>query len=118
MHDKTSKPDAKLNIDIEGVTLQDFYAVMSSHSYIFTPNGDRWPASSVNTRLPPVPLLKANGQPVLNDKGAPVMLKPTQWLDQHRAVEQMTWAPGKPLEIEDYLISDGGWIYRKDVSML
>src|SRR5262249_28966934 len=31
---------------------------------------------------------------------------------KHRAVEQMTWAPGYPMEIKDRLISEGGWIDR------
>jgi hypothetical protein len=38
------------------------------------------------------------------------------WLDQNRAVEQMTWAPGLSMLINDRLISDGGWIERKEVS--
>jgi Family of unknown function (DUF5906) len=38
------------------------------------------------------------------------------WLDQNRSVEQMTWAPGLPMLIEDRLISDGGWIERDGVT--
>ena len=34
------------------------------------------------------------------------------WLDKNRAVEQMTWAPGKPMVIADKLIADGGWFDR------
>lgn len=74
----------------------DFYAYMLEHKYIFRPTGQIWPAPSVNARLPNVGDIKASA-----------------WLDQNRAVEQMTWAPGEPVEIKDRLINDGGWIDRK-----
>ena len=35
-----------------GVALDDFYAYMPGHSYIFVPTRELWPASSVNSRLP------------------------------------------------------------------
>jgi hypothetical protein len=38
------------------------------------------------------------------------------WLDQNRAVEQMTWCPGLPMLVCDRLIADGGWIKRKGVT--
>jgi hypothetical protein len=41
-----------------------------------------------------------------------------KWLDQNRPVEQMTWAPGLPMLVENQLISDGGWIDRNGVTML
>ena len=42
----------------EGVSLDDFRAFMEMHAYIFTPSGAMWPASSVNSRIPPVPIFK------------------------------------------------------------
>jgi hypothetical protein len=96
----------------KGVTLDDFRAYMPTHQYIFTPSGEPWPASSVNSRIPPIPLLDADGAPVINKKGEEVMILANQWLDEHRPVEQMTWAPGEPKVIDDRLISDGGWIDR------
>ena len=64
-----------------GVHVDDFYAYMPMHSYIYAPTRELWPASSVNARvLPPAKGIKAN-----------------LWLDQHRPVEQMTWAPGAPI---------------------
>jgi hypothetical protein len=80
---------------------------MPNHSYIYAPTGEMWPAISVNSRLPPVKLLKG---------GKIKYIKPATWLDGHRAVEQMTWAPGLPLTIADRLISDGGWIERNGVT--
>ena len=35
-----------------GVQLDDFHAYMPMHSYIFVPEGEMWPAASVNARLP------------------------------------------------------------------
>jgi Family of unknown function (DUF5906) len=89
--------------ETRGVSLDDFYAYMPMHSYIFAPTGEMWPARSVNSRIPPIA-----------DGGA----KPVQasnWLDRNRPVEQMTWAPGLPTVISDRLIADGGWIERKGV---
>jgi hypothetical protein len=36
------------------VSLDDFYAYMPMHMYIFVPTGELWPASSVKARVPPV----------------------------------------------------------------
>src|SRR5437867_3291276 len=77
------------------ISLDDFYAYMPTHRYIFTPSRQLWPARSVNARLGSVGGIAAN-----------------VWLDQNRYVEQMTWAPGEPMLIEDRLISEGGWIVR------
>jgi hypothetical protein len=78
-----------------GVTAEDFYAYMPAHQYIYVPTGEMWPASSVNSRL-----------------GKDFNLT----LDQDRPVEQMSWAPGKDMVIQDALIADGGWIAKTGVS--
>jgi Family of unknown function (DUF5906) len=44
-------------------------------------------------------------------------MAPAAWLDEHRPVEQMTWAPGSPLIIRDRLILDGGWIEYRGASV-
>jgi hypothetical protein len=62
-----------------------------------------------------MPVLKANGQPK-RSSGKLVTIPATTWLDQNRAVEQMTWCPGEPMLICDRLVVDGGWIERKDVT--
>jgi hypothetical protein len=99
----------------EGVSLDDFRAFMEMHAYIFTPSGAMWPASSVNSRIPPIPLVDKNGEPLLDDEGKQRKISAAGWLDKHRPVETMTWAPGEPMLIPDRLISDGGWISRKGV---
>jgi Family of unknown function (DUF5906) len=90
---------------LDAVALEDFYALMPMHSYIFTPNGEFWPAASINARIPPVLPVGAGAK----DKPVPA----STWLDQNRPVEQMTWAPGLPALICDRLISEGGWIERE-----
>jgi hypothetical protein len=84
------------------LTVDDFYAYMPMHSYMFVPARALWPTASVNARVPPI----------ANSKGK--RLKASLWLDKNRSVEQMTWAPGEPLVIQHRLISDGGWINRPD----
>jgi hypothetical protein len=95
-----------------GVHLDDFHAFMPAHNYIFAPSGETWPATSVNSRIPPIPLVDKKGNPVLDKKGEQVEQAANQWLDQNRPVEQMTWAPGEPQVVRDRLISDGGWFRR------
>ncbi|MEO8455258.1 MAG: primase-helicase family protein [Sphingomicrobium sp.] len=96
---------AKLHVvDVEtetALSVDDFYAHMPSHQYIFVPTREFWPASSVNARVQPI---KEDG-----DKPTPA----AAWLDRNRPVEQMTWAPGEPSLIEDRIVSEGGWISRQ-----
>lgn len=94
------------------ISLEDFYAYMPQHDYIFVPTGEHWPAASVNALVPPQPLLDRAGQPVLDSEGRPRRIKASTWLDSRRHVEQMTWAPGQPKLIENRLVKDGGWIDR------
>ena len=89
----------------DGVRLEDFYAYMPQHAYIFAPSRELWPAVSVNARVPPIP--RPNGKPI----------SAATWLDANAAVEQMTWSPGEPMLIKDRLVSDGGWIKRPGCSV-
>ncbi|MEP7301437.1 MAG: DUF5906 domain-containing protein [Caldimonas sp.] len=79
-----------------GVSINDFLAYMPTHTYIFRPTGELWPASSVNGRLPP---LKIDGRP----------MKPSDWIDQNRPVEQMTWDPGEGKLIHGKAMQVSGW---------
>lgn len=104
--------DKKLTVG-EGVSLNDFHAYMPTHSYIFVPSREMWPASSVNARIPPIPLTDKQAGA---ENGKHTTLAASGWLDRHKPVEQMTWGPGLPILIHDRLISDGGWISRKGVN--
>jgi hypothetical protein len=87
----------------EAISLEDFYAYMPTHGYIFVPTREMWAAASVNARIAPI-----------SCGGA--ALTATQWLDKNKPVEQMTWAPGFPMLISGKLVADGGWIDRRGVS--
>jgi hypothetical protein len=86
-----------------GISVDDFYAFMPTHSYIFTPTREMWHASSVNARIAPIPC---------GEKVIPA----SRWLDQNRPVEQLSWMPGLPMVISGKLIAEGGWIERPGVS--
>jgi len=91
------------------VSLNDFFAYMVEHNYIYAPTGDLWPTASVNARIAPVVLRDNHGNPVLDANGDPVKIKAAAWLDQNQPVEQMTWVPGEPMLIRDRLVHKGGW---------
>src|SRR5215831_11077137 len=98
------------------VSLDDFYAYMPMHMFIFVPSGELWPASSVNSRILPQVLVGDDGKRVLGDNGEPKTISAGAWLDRNRPVEQMTWAPGQPMIIRDRLILDGGLMEKAGVN--
>ena len=108
--DATSFPnlDAAKAAMREEISLDDFWAYMPMHNYIYAPARAHWPGASVNSRLPAVEIIDASGKKIT--------VKPTAWLDKHKPVEQMTWAPGEPELIRDRLLDEGGWIERKGVT--
>jgi hypothetical protein len=85
------------------ISYDDFVAHLPSHSYIFAPTGDFWPASGVNAKL----------KPILTGNSA---IPAAKWLDENRAVEQMVWAPGQEQIIKNFIVADGGWIERKGLA--
>ena len=82
-----AKPDGAAN----SVSVEDFHAYMPMHSYIFEPTREMWPAASVNARIPSIPVLESDGKPALDESGNEKKVRASAWLDQNRAVEQMTW---------------------------
>jgi Primase C terminal 2 (PriCT-2)/Bifunctional DNA primase/polymerase, N-terminal/Family of unknown function (DUF5906) len=99
-------------------SLDDFVAYLPTHNYVFLPTREPWPASSVDSQLPPVPKLDENGIPVVDKKGRPMRMPAHSWLDKNRPVQQMTWAPGWADLIPDKLVADGGWIDRRGTTCL
>jgi hypothetical protein len=95
----------------DGVSIEDFYAYMPEHRYVFVPTRDMWPASSVNSRCPQIVVGK-------DKDGTPEKIKASVWIDVHKPVEQMTWVPGQPMLIRNKLIADGGWIDRNNVTCM
>jgi hypothetical protein len=100
------------------LTLDDLCAFAPSRSCIYLPCKSPWPNASVDERLPPMPLLDASGNPVLNAKGKVVMLTASEWLAKNRSVEAMTWAPGEPEFIRGKLAVDGGWVEKDSATSL
>ena len=105
--------------DEPAVRLQDFVAYMQSYDYVYMPAGDFWPAARVDARVPPVKLFDKSGLPIVDENtGEQKKMRASAWLAKHAPVEQMTWAPGLPQLVRDKLISEGGWIDRKGVTVL
>jgi hypothetical protein len=92
------------------ITLEDFFAYMPMHQYIFATSRDLWPVSSINARLPAIESIDPK-------TGKPKTITASTWLDQNRPVEQMTWAPGEPMLITGRLISEGGWVNHADCTV-
>ena len=80
------------------LTYDAFLAYLPEHEYIHRKTGALWPGASINAILRPVPT-------GIEDE----TIKASVWLDQNRAVHQMTWAPGLPEVIEGRGIMEGGW---------
>jgi hypothetical protein len=95
--------------DDAAIGLNDFLAYMPQHRYMYVPSRELWPAESINGRFGKVTVgLDANGKPI--------EIAASRWLDQHRPIEQMTWAPGEPTIIADRLIAEGGWLAHPGAS--
>jgi hypothetical protein len=76
------------------ITLEDFYACLQQHAYIYAPTRAMWPGASIDSLFPS------------SKKSPPAHV----WLDRNRGVEQLTYAPGYPMLIEGWYYLDGGWI--------
>jgi hypothetical protein len=96
-HDETS----------EAVSIEDFYAYMPMHSYIFVPTREMWPAVSVNARIGSISVPGPEG---------PKQWAAAKWLDRNKPIEQMCWAPGQPTLIPNKIIAEGGWIDHNQVT--
>ena len=94
------------------VSIDDFIAYLPKHVYIFTPCREIWIGSGVDSRLPKVQVLTANGQP-MRKNGKLVYEPATKWLDRNRGIVQATWCPGQPILIKDRIVVDGGWIEKQ-----
>jgi hypothetical protein len=95
------------------VSLQNFFAYLPLHKFIFVPTLDLWPSASVNARIPPVDLFDESGRAVKNKKDEQVQISASTWLDKHKAVQQMTWAPGQETIVSGHIMTPGGWLERE-----
>ncbi|SEE37960.1 Bifunctional DNA primase/polymerase, N-terminal [Rhizobiales bacterium GAS191] len=90
--------DPRDGSELTRASLEDFYAYMPQHSYIYIPTREHWPASSIDGKFRKVGKVKAS-----------------KWLDQNRAVNQMTWAPGEEMLIHNRVMTEGGWIEKEGI---
>ncbi len=74
---------------------------MPTHSYVYLPLRDFWPATSVNARVPPV------GTGRYDENGEEITIKASTWLDQNRPCEQMSWLPGRPPVVRHFIVNEG-----------
>jgi hypothetical protein len=100
--------------DDRPVSIEDFCRyLIQPNAYFFIPCRELWPGTSVNARLPRIPLLTKSGQPRRDKNGKPISIAATKWIDENRRVEQTTWHPGLPMFIADRLAVAGGWIEKR-----
>jgi hypothetical protein len=78
------------------VVLHDFYAYMPQHAYLYVPTRELWPAASVNGRV---------AWPERDGK----KIRPSDWLDTNRPIEQMIWHPAEPMLVRDKVMQVAGW---------
>ena len=100
------KARGPIGLDKRDLTLDDFFAFVPRRNYIFAASGEPWPREAVDLRCEPISIGK-------NEKGEDEFLPASVWLDRHKTVEQMTWAPGKPQVVAHRLVSQGGWRKRQ-----
>lgn len=98
---KTAADYPNTDKQVVGWTYDNFLAYLPMNKFICIDTRDMWPAESVNSQLP----WKRVGK---ND------VPPSRWLAKNQPVQQMTWMPGRPLVIQDKVISEGGFIDRPD----
>lgn len=77
------------------ITLDDFYAYLPKHQYLYVPTQTLWPAATISSRLGKVNKTKA-----------------ARWLDLHRPISQIIWTPGEPRIVRDKHLIEGGWIEK------
>jgi len=94
------------------LSFDDLCSYAPSRCCIYLPCKTMWPNASVDDRLPPMPLLDANGNPIKNTQGKVVMTKATVRLAKERSIESFTWDPGMPEFIPGYVVVDGGYIAK------
>ena len=98
-------------------TFEDFASYAPSRMCIYLPCKTMWPNASIDDRLPPMPLLKPDGTPMLKN-GKVVMIKASVRLARDRSVVALTWDPSKPEFIRDCVVVDGGYIDKPGATTL
>jgi len=86
--------------------LEDFFAYMPAHNYLFVPTREQWPASSVNSQVSPWPMDTTGKE-----------MAPAAWLDKNRPIVQMAWHPVEPQLIQNRVLQVSGWVEHAGASV-
>lgn len=100
------------------LSVNDFVAYLPDHDYTFMPTREQWPASSVDSQLPPMPKVDQHGRRLNDAKGKPAFVAAHVWIDKNAPVQQMTWCPGEKPLVKDKLVIEGGWLHRNGMTTL
>lgn len=99
-----------------GPALDDFYAFLPTHQYLYRPTGALWPMATIDRVIGPVVVgtkPKKQTKKQIADKAPIEMIEdeiPAHlWLDRNAGVVAMTWAPGLPQLVRDRVPVDSGW---------
>jgi hypothetical protein len=99
------------------VSADDFCRyLIQPNAYFFIPCRELWPETSVNARLPRIPILDMKGQPKRDKNGKAISIPASKWIDENHRVEQTTWHPGQPLFITDRLAVARGWVEKRETT--
>jgi hypothetical protein len=105
---RARKPRPQDNVRqwVAGAGLEDFYAYMPGHAYLYVPTRELWPAASVNGRISPWPVSSANKK-----------IKPSDWLDRNRPIEQMVWDPSEAAVISGRVMQISGYARHESATV-
>ncbi|MGE3771481.1 MAG: primase-helicase family protein [Gammaproteobacteria bacterium] len=79
--------------------LDDFYHYAPDNRCIYLPTGEMWACASADMAIKHWPK---------NPQGE--AMKPSRWLARNRAVDQITWHPGRPQVQSGVSVRDGGYV--------
>jgi len=80
----------------------DFVAFLPQATFLMLDNGSKWAASSITAHV----------------KSPDTKLPICQWLERHRYVDEVTWAPGREQFLKDTLVIESGEIPKVGMSTL
>ena len=81
-------------------SLNDFYLYAPDNRCIYLSTAEMWACTSVDMAITEWPKNPQTGDAI----------KPSRWLARHRAIDQLTWHPGRPQVQEGVSVRDGGYI--------
>jgi hypothetical protein len=100
-------PEDQAEILPAKLALTDFWADHEGHRYIYAGTNRGFSATVVDNYFGKV---KAGE----DAEGEPIMVRASVWLDNNRSVQQVLWAPGEPMIIQEKHLLSGGWVEAKD----